>query len=218
MTTIMRRLRTAQVTPDQHSHLDALIGGIIVLLNMMPGMAYLGIHLNSGGFINALENLVRQDYEEFSGQFREAKTVDGKDLHGAMKGRSYQENLDTAWDLYAREKLALLGFTENFKRVYLELEEFEMFLGSMSVYHFGARYPCFSGQEPIPLDWWHVRLHLYIGQRRVPVEKAVADSDEFLKDSKGKAIVEDLVAQHTIDLFDPPAQWRGMLAARQFFA
>ena len=42
---------------------------------------------------------------------------------------------------------------------------------------------------------WHVRLHLYIGQRRVPVEKAVADSDEFLMDSKGKVIVEDLVAQ-----------------------
>jgi hypothetical protein len=52
----------------------------------------------------------------------------------------------------------------------------------------------------------------------VPVEKAVEDSDEFRKASRGKVIVQDPVARHTIDLFDPPAAWRGMLASRQFFA
>ncbi len=55
-----------------------------------------------------------------------------------------------------------------------------MFLGSMAVFHFGARYPCFCGQEPIPLDWWHLRLHLYIGSRLVRVEDAVADGKKFL--------------------------------------
>ena len=47
-----------QEGPDQCSHLDALIGGMIVLLNMMPGFAYLGVHLNSGGCIHALKNLI----------------------------------------------------------------------------------------------------------------------------------------------------------------
>ena len=129
----------AQVAPDQASHLDALIGGILVLLNMMPGMAYVGVHLNSGGCIHALKNLVRRDYKEFSQQFELAVTVDGRRLQDAMKGRSYQEKLDTAWELYACEELAKLGFTKTFKRVYVELEEFEMFLGSMAVFHFVLR-------------------------------------------------------------------------------
>ena len=209
---------TAQVAPDQASHLDALIGGIIVLLNMMPGMAYVGVHLNSGGCIHALKHLVRRDYTEFCRQFAAAMTVDDRLLQDAMKGRSYQEKLDMAWELYACEELAKLGFTEKFKRAYVELQEFEMFLGSMAVFHFGARYPCFCGQEPIPLDWWHLRLHLYIGSRLVRVEDAIADSEAFMKAAYRKNVTEDDIAQHTIDLFDPPAQWRGLMAARRFFA
>jgi hypothetical protein len=208
------------VAPDQSSHLDALIGGMLVLLNMMPGFAYVGVHLNSGGCIHALKNLIRQDYKEFCQQFASARTVDGLLLHETMKGRSYQEKLDVAWELYACDKLAEGGFTKKFQRAYVELGEFEMFLGSMSVFHFGARYPCFCGQEQIPLDWWHLRLHLYIGSRLVRVENAIADDEKFLRDTKHMNVVHDPVAQHTIDLFNPPArgQWRGLLAARQFFA
>ena len=172
------------MAPDQSSHLDALIGGIVVLLNMMPqGYAYVGVHLNSGGCIHALKNLIRKDYKEFCQQFGTAMTDDGRRLQDAMKGQSYQEKLDMAWELYAVEKLAEGGFTEKFQRVYFELEEFEMFLGSMAVFHFGARYPCFCGQEPIPLDWWHLRLHLYIGSRLVRVEEAVADGKKFLHEA-----------------------------------
>ncbi len=207
------------MAPDQSSHLDAMIGGIVVLLNMMPqGYAYVGVHLNSGGCIHALKNLIRKDYKEFCQQFEGAMTDDGRRLQDAMKGQSYQDKLDMAWELYAVEKLAEGGFTEKFQRVYFELEEFEMFLGSMAVFHFGARYPCFCGQEPIPLDWWHLRLHLYIGSRLVPVEDAVADGKKFLQAAARKNVVDDPVAEHTIDLFDPPAQWRGLLAARRFFA
>jgi hypothetical protein len=207
-----------QVAPDQSSHLDALIGGIIVLLNMMPrGCAYVGVHLNSGGCIHALKNLVKADYQEFCRQFDAASTADGRRLQDAMKGRSYQEKLDMAWELYACEKLAEGGFAKKFRRVYVELEEFEMFLGSMAVFHFGARYPCFCGTEPIPLDWWHLRLHLYIGSRLVRVEDAVADSKEFKRNAAKKNVEDDDVADHTIDLFDPPARWRGLLAALRFF-
>ena len=203
--------------PDQSSHLDALIGGMIVLLNMMPGFAYLGVHLNSGGCIHALKNLVRRDYKEFCQQFASAKAVDGQQLSDAMKGRSYQENLDMAWELYAYGELAKQGFTKKFQRAYVELEEFEMLLGSMAVYHFGARYPCFCGREPIPLNWWHVRLHIYIGNKLVPVEDAVSTDKEFLKSVKNKNVASDPIEKHTIDPFDPPARWRGLLPVHRFF-
>ena len=206
-----------QEGPDQCSHLDALIGGMIVLLNMMPGFAYLGVHLNSGGCIHALKNLIRRDYKEFCQQFVSAKAVDGRLLSDAMKGRSYQENLDMAWELYACDELAKQGFTKKFQRAYVELGEFEMLLGSMAVYHFGARYPCFCGREPIPLNWWHVRLHIYIGNRLVPVEDAVSTDDEFLKSVKKKNVVSDPIEKHTIDPFDPPARWRGLLPVHLFF-
>ena len=190
---------------------------MIVLLNMMPGFAYLGVHLNSGGCIHALKNLIRRDYEEFCQQFASAKAVDGRLLSDTMKGRSYQENLDMAWELYACDELAKQGFTKKFQRAYIELGEFEMFLGSMAVFHFGARYPCFCGQEPIPLDWWHLRLHLYIGSQLVRVEDAIADDRNFLKDAKNKNVIDDPIAKHTIDLINPPAQYRGLLAAHPLF-
>ena len=206
-----------QEGPDQCSHLDALIGGMIVLLNMMPGFAYLGVHLNSGGCIHALKNLVRRDYQEFCQQFASAKAVDGQQLSDAMKGRSYQENLDMAWELYAYGELAKQGFTKKFQRAYVELEDFEMLLGSMAVYHFGARYPCFCGREPIPLNWWHVRLHIYIGNKLVPVEDAISTDEEFLKSVKNKNVASDPIEKHTIDPFDPPARWRGLLPVHRFF-
>jgi hypothetical protein len=58
---------------------------------------------------------------------------------------------------------------------------------------------------------------LYIGSRLVRVEDAVADSKKFLCDAANKNVVDDPVADHTIDLFDPPARWRGLLAALRFF-
>ena len=183
----------------------------------MSGFAYVGVHLYSGGCINALKNLIRRDYVEFCKQFDHAETVDGMKLSEVMEGRDRQERLDMAWRLYAHEKLTELGFTNKFERVYVELEEFEMLLGSMAVFHFGARYPCFSGPEKIPLDWWHLRLHLYIGNRLERISEAVADDVEFLKATQHMDVVHDPVAQNTIDLFRPPPFWRGLMAALQYF-
>jgi hypothetical protein len=58
---------------------------------------------------------------------------------------------------------------------------------------------------------------LYIGSRLVRVEDAVADSNEFKKKAAKKNVEDDDVADHTIDIFDPPALWRGLLAALRFF-
>jgi len=207
-----------QVTPDQASHLDAVIYGLIVLLNMMPGKAYLGVYLNSGGCIHALKLLIEKDYAAFEAEFAGAYSVEGRRqperLVEAMQGRSDQEKLDMAWGLYARQKLAEQGFDRDWERVYLELDEFEMVLGSMSVFHFGARYPCFSRQEPIPRDWWHLRLHLYVGNKLVLPEKVVlADDRETQKEIANHSVVVEPVANATINLHDPPAHMRGLLAA-----
>ena len=203
----------AQAAPDQAPHLDALIGGIIVLLNMMRGKAYVGVYLNSGGCINALKKLAKRDYKEFEVQFKNATTADGEKLYECMKGGTYQENLDMAWDAYAETKLNELGFTERFKRAYIELDEFEMFLGSMSVYHFGAMYPCFVPLVDIPADSWHLRWHLYTGNRQVRVAEAFAESEEFVKANEGKIVTDEPVADHTIDIFDLPDEFRGLQTA-----
>ena len=207
---------TVQVAPDQASHLDALISGIILLLNLMPGMAYVGVHLNSGGCIADLKKLFKDRYDEFAGQFSTAKTEDGVLLSKAMQGRTYQEKLDMAWDLYAREELEKLGHTETFERAYIELEEFEMFLGSMSVFHFGARYPCFPENEEIPVDWWHARLHLYVGKRLVRVADAFEDSPAFRSANRYKDVTDEPVAKNTIDLSRTLTKWRGLLTARRY--
>ena len=210
-----------QVTPDQAPHLDAVIYGLIVLLNMMPGKAYFGVYLNSGGCIHALKLLIEKDYAAFQAEFATA-SVDSEGpgwpipLVEAMQGRSYQEKLDMAWGLYARRKLADQGFDRVWERVYLELDEFEMVLGSMALCHFGAQYPCFSRQEPIPNDWWHLRLHLYVGNKLVrPVQVVLVD--ELQKEMKKHNAVVEPVASSTINLLKPPPHMRGLLAALQLF-
>ena len=207
-----------QGAPDQASHLDALISGIILLLNLMPGMAYVGVHLNSGGCIAELKKLIKSDYAEFERQFDQAKTEDGTPLSEAMmQGRTRQEKLDMAWDQYARQELERRGHTENFERAYIELEEFEMFLGSMSVYHFGARYPCFPENEEISDDWWHARMHFYVGNMLVRKAEAVAAGEKaFEKENRHMTVANETVSDNTIDLSRVLPGWRGLRTARLY--
>jgi len=177
---------------------------------MMQGKAYVGVYLNSGGCINALKKLVRADHEAFEAQFKVAVTDDGQLLRTCMKGETYDENLAMAWDAYAETKLKELGFAESFKRVYIELDEFEMFVGSMSVFHFGARYPCLTPLEDMPPGAWHLRWHLYTGNMLVRVNEAFEESREFLEASKGKVVTDEPVYMNTIDLFRLPDHQRGL--------
>ena len=208
--------RRTQVTPDQASHLDATIYGLIVLLNMMQGKAHVGVHLYSGGCIHALKLLIEAEYVPFKAEFQQATTEERTLLVDAMQGESEQEKLDMAWGAYARKKLAAMGFDHTWERVYIELDEFEMFLGSMSVYHFGSRYPCFSRTEPIPLDWWHLRLHLYVGNKLRRPEKLVSDRPQLVKAAAKGNVTEEPVGDNTIDLYNPPEYYRGLLAALPF--
>ena len=191
--------------------MDAMIYGMIVLFNMMPGKAYVGVHLNSGGCIHALKRLIDRDYARFCTEFEASGLAD------EMNGRSDEEKLDMAWGEYARRELAKLYFDKPWERVYLELDEFEMFLGSFSVFHFGSRYPCFSQVEPIPRDWWHLRLHLYIGNKLIRAEKIVDTEKETAKLVRDHVVVTEPVANNTIDLANPPPVWRGVLASLKYY-
>jgi hypothetical protein len=193
--------------------LDAWIYGLLVLLNMNRGKAYLGTYLRSGGCIHFLKELVRTEYERFRVEFMSVRLPDGKLLSQEMRGRDPAENLDVAWKLYAEEKLKGSGFADTWERAYIELDEFELALGSMSVYHFGARWPCFSKDEPIPLDWWHLRLHIYCGCKEVRPSEAVTLQVESGSDAIVNSVTE-AVSDFTVDLHQPAGEiWRGMLPA-----
>jgi len=197
-----------QVAPDQAGHLDAWIHGLIVLLNVMKGKAYFGTYLKSGGCVFFLKALVRKEFKAFESAFKAARSPHGGLLSDAMKGDNFEQKRDMAWNLYAQKKLGEAGFTDKWERAYIELDEFELVLGSMSVYHFGARYPCFFPPEaPISVDWWHLRLHLYCGNKQVKASESVTLSAEEIKG----LVVEEKVAENTIDLLNPEDIWRGML-------
>jgi hypothetical protein len=119
-----------------------------VLLNMMKGKAYLGTYLKSGGCVFFLKALVRKEFKAFESAFEAFRLSDGRFLSAAMDGKKLDQKLDMAWNLYAQEKLRDAGFASKWERAYIELDEFELALGSMSVYHFGARYPQRRRSQP----------------------------------------------------------------------
>ena len=135
-----------------------------MLVNLMPGKSYLGIYLGSGGCINAMRKLIEEEYDDFESAFN-------SDLKQGMKGTDEEEKLERAWRIYSRWRLAELGFGDKWKRVYLELDELDLFMGSYSVFHFGARFPLFFRDDAlrlVPVDWYNLRLHLYSGDKNVP--------------------------------------------------
>ena len=135
-----------------------------MLVNLMPGKSYLGIFLGSGGCINAMRKLIEDEYDDFERVFE-------SDLARQMKGTDDVEKLERAWRIYSRCRLAEQGFGRKWKRAYLQLDEFDLFMGSYSVFHFGARFPLFFGDDAlrqVPLDWYNLRLHLYSGDKNVP--------------------------------------------------
>ena len=160
-----------QVQPDQSGHLDAAnLFGMLVLINFMLGPAWLGIYLNSGGSVHALKLLEEKEYKMFCEQLPLVPSAEHpqKKLIDEMQGQLAQKTA-IAWRLYAGAKLKALGFGDQWERKYLELEEFHLFLGSFSVFHFGTRFPLrFRPQsESVPRDLWHLRGHLYVARRRV---------------------------------------------------
>ena len=58
-----------------------------------------------------------------------------------------------------------------------------------------ARYQCFfSPVEPLSQDWWHLRLHLYCGNKQVKAFETVTLGDNEIKG----LVVEEKVAEASI--------------------
>ena len=191
--------------PDQSWHLDGDFDAIILLMNMMCNdPTYLGVFLYSGPCMYAIRKLRDEHYTAFCEQFETMKSVteDGKFLKDVMPGVSKAEKLATAWSLWTQFKLHDMGFAKPWRRAYIKLDEFMIYVGSMSVVHFGARYPMRFGDsalEPCQFNLWNLRLHLYIG------DFTVVSSDQ------GQRRADDVAAQlTTVDLVSHPVFQAGL--------
>jgi hypothetical protein len=157
--------------PDQDGHLDGKIFGLILLLNLMWTKAHIGVYLFSGGLVRALKILEDTEYARFCAEFDSVPSPRGCGtllVDDMPAGMSRAEKLATAWSLYVRHRLEKKF--PLWERAYIELGEFDLFLGSMSVFHFGSRFPLLFGDAAranINEDIWHARLHLYVGNSRV---------------------------------------------------
>jgi len=200
---------------------------MLMLVNLMPGKSYLGIYLGSGGCVNAMRKLIEEEYDDFESAFK-------SDLKHRMKGTDEEEMLERAWRIYSRWRLEAEGFGGKWKRAYLELDEFDLFMCSYSVFHFGARFPLFFGDDAlrqVPSDWYNLRLHLYSGDKDVPA----GQSNVQLKGHKQAVEMDTIALEDPIPLYDPgtkktsrrkgdttqqkPAfhhRWNGIKALNQF--
>jgi hypothetical protein len=58
---------------------------------------------------------------------------------------------------------------------------------------------------------------MYVGNKLLPADKIVDTGKDTAKKVRDHVVVEEPVAKNTIDLVNPPARWRGMLAALPFY-
>ena len=160
-----------------------------MLVNLDPGKSYLGVYLGSGPCVAAMRTLIETDYDKFEQLFQ-------RELQHRMKGGDPVERLERAWRIYSQWRLAGLGLGGEWERAYLEMDEFDLFLGSYNVFHFGARFPLFFGDDalrPVPVDWYSLRLHLYSGNTWVPAGQSNVSAGGHMQD----------VQDGTTDLSDP---------------
>ena len=150
---------------DQSGHLDGLIDGLFLLLNLMEDHAWIGVYLNSGGYIRALKDLALAEFWRFKEEFSHYPRVDASGkapcsgngtLRDAMLGTNDQAKLRAAWNAYASFKLRHLE--QQWKRVYVEIPEGTLLLRSMCTFHFGARFPLVFSKKPVPINLFHMRL------------------------------------------------------------
>ena len=150
--------------------------------------------MNSAGFIHPLKKLARDEFKPFRLAFSEFPCpgdLDGRKLIDVMPGSHAQLKLRAAWRLYAVRRLSQQGIDiRPWKRAYIEIAEGVTVISSMSVFHFGPRFPLYFDNRPVPDDLWHLRLHMYIGSKLRP--RLEGDSGALL----------DEVQDATVDLFE----------------
>ena len=91
---------------EQSGHLDGIIHGLFLLMNMMTGHAWVGVYLNSGSYIHALKQLALEEFWRFKVEFPTYQLADGSGtLKDKMYGSNDQAKLRAAWNAYASFKL-----------------------------------------------------------------------------------------------------------------
>ena len=180
--------------PEQSWHMDGDADGIILLLSMMSiDPTYHGVFLYSGSCMYEIRKLRDTYYKLFCEQFQSVPSLrgDGRLLKDVMPGDYEAEKLATAWTLWTQFKLHEKGYARPWRRAYIKLDEFMIYVGSMSVVHFGARYPMRFGNDalqPCDASLWNLRLHLYIGDFVVPGAAGV------VRDAAAQLDTQDIVS------------------------
>jgi hypothetical protein len=184
---------SGKIVEDQDTHLDGLIDAIFALMNITRGRGGLGIVLNSAEWIHALKKLSREEFVQFRQEFYQFPCPGdqaGRKLIDVMPGDDERLKLRAAWRLYAVRKLSMQGIIEKpWKRAYVEMAEGVMAICSMSLLHFGTRFPLFFDNRPVPDNLWHLRLHMYIGSKLRPR-------------LEGEGALLDQVQDSTVDIND----------------
>jgi hypothetical protein len=191
-------------------------------LNLMASAAHFGMYLFSGGPVHFVKMLKKDGvYDRFCEQFPTVRSVKDparylKDtfLEGSSSipfssamlellltlqmidsGASYAEKLATAWACYVQRRLHEEGFRKKWVRVYAEIPEFYFIVGSLSLVHFGPRFPLlFGGDQPEHEDW-SVRIHRYITDDTYRV-------CEEVERETGQRYDCENVELHTVDIRD----------------
>jgi hypothetical protein len=168
------------------------------VINLTPGKGYIGAVLNSAGFIHPLKKLSREEFAQFKREFNELPCPgdeEGRKLIEVMPGSDVGLKLRAAWRIYAVRKLSQQGVDVKrpWTRAYIEMAKGVMAICSMSLLHFGTRFPLFFDNRPVPDNLWHLRLHMYIGSKLRPR-------------LEGEGTLQDQVQDATVDIFE---DWEG---------
>lgn len=198
---------------EQSGHLDGIIKGLFLLLNMMASHAWVGLYLNSGRYVSALKELAISDFFRFKTEFDTYPAVDasgqaapgGKTLRDEMEGSNNQSKLRAAWRAYVAVKLKKEDQLP-WKRVYARVPEASFFFSSMCSFHFGARFPLIFSQKAVPDNLLHLRIHMYFGSKlfRCPSEDLSAGIDA---NPAQDSTVDIFSTDEANDWLSPAQQW-----------
>ncbi len=148
--------------------------------------AYLGIYVNSAKCVSEIKRITGDEYKQFSEEFDAARSTKtpGQLLVDVMKGTSRDEKQWVAWSYYILRRLKSAGFNDLWERKYVKASEFQAVVASLSLVHFGARFPMtFEGP---PLDkfqnLYQIRMHSYLGRTWIRTRSLNESGAHYEKD------------------------------------
>jgi hypothetical protein len=174
-------------------HLDAASWGLLTWVNCMaegvdsPQIdAYLGIYVNSAKCVSEVKRIAGEEYKQFSEEFDKARSTKtpGRQLVDVMKGSSRDEKLWIAWSYYILQRLKSAGVNDLWTRKYVKASEFQAVVASLSLVHFGARFPMiFEGPPPDKFqNLYQIRMHSYLGRTWIRATSLNASGAHFERD------------------------------------